>query len=105
LRSDARRRGGSGFGLNIVKHIVTRRGGTVSFEEPGGGTIVHVDLPPFEAQRTADAVAGHQLAMILDRLSVHAHLRACEEIAPVVSTKRRESGDPVNPWTSMGYYR
>jgi signal transduction histidine kinase len=66
LRSDARRPGGSGFGLNIVKHIVTRRGGTVSFEDaPGSGTIFHVDLPPFEEQRTADAVAGHQLAMIL----------------------------------------
>jgi signal transduction histidine kinase len=46
--SDARQRGGSGLGLNIVRQIVTRLGGTVWFESPpGGGTIFFVDLPHF----------------------------------------------------------
>jgi signal transduction histidine kinase len=65
--SDARRRGGSGLGLNIVKHIVTRLGGAVSFEDaPGGGTVFHVDLPPFDAAAGAAAgVSGDQLAMDL----------------------------------------
>jgi signal transduction histidine kinase len=57
--SDARRGGGSGLGLNIVKHIVTRLGGTVSFADaPGGGTVFHVDLPPLEARTPAPAGAG-----------------------------------------------
>jgi signal transduction histidine kinase len=64
--SAARRCGGSGLGLNIVKHIVARLGGTVSFEDaPGGGTIFHVDLPPFEEPRRVDVVGAQQLAMHL----------------------------------------
>lgn len=43
--SDARQKG-TGLGLNIVKQIVTRLGGEVSFEDvPGGGAVFHVDLP------------------------------------------------------------
>jgi PAS domain S-box-containing protein len=44
--TDAGRRSGTGLGLSIVKQIVTRLGGTVSFDDaPGGGTVFHVDLP------------------------------------------------------------
>lgn len=57
--SDARRRGGSGLGLNIVKHIVTHLGGAVSFTDaPGGGTVFHVDLPPFDREFRAPAEAS-----------------------------------------------
>jgi signal transduction histidine kinase len=65
--SDARQRGGSGLGLNIVKHIVTRLGGTVGFDDaPGGGTIFHVDLPHFSdpANPSSVVIADH-LAMNL----------------------------------------
>ncbi len=65
--SDARRRGGSGLGLNIVKHIVAKLGGKVFFEDAaGGGTVFHVDLPRFEEREGAGAaVTGEQLAMDL----------------------------------------
>ncbi|MBA3669163.1 MAG: CHASE3 domain-containing protein [Sphingomonas sp.] len=44
--SDGREKGGTGLGLNIVKQIVDRFGGSVSFEsELGKGTAFHVDLP------------------------------------------------------------
>jgi PAS domain S-box-containing protein len=44
--SDARQKGGTGLGLSIVKQIVTRLGGTVTFEDAtGGGTAFYVDLP------------------------------------------------------------
>jgi Histidine kinase-, DNA gyrase B-, and HSP90-like ATPase len=34
------------LGLNIVKQIVTRLGGNVTFDDaPGGGTVFQVDLP------------------------------------------------------------
>jgi signal transduction histidine kinase len=65
--SDARQRGGSGLGLNIVKHIVTRLGGRVSFEDAaGGGTMFHVDLPHYaEPVRSAGRVMDAKLAMNL----------------------------------------
>ena len=44
--TDARQRGGTGLGLNIVKQIVTRMDGQVGFDDaPGGGTIFHLDFP------------------------------------------------------------
>ena len=55
--TDARRRGGSGLGLSIVRQIVTRLGGTIGYESaPGGGTIFTVELPLFG--RTAEGVGG-----------------------------------------------
>jgi PAS domain S-box-containing protein len=48
--TDARRRGGSGLGLSIAQQIVTRLGGTISYEAaPGGGTIFTIDLPEWAA--------------------------------------------------------
>jgi PAS domain S-box-containing protein len=44
--TDAGRKGGTGLGLSIAQQIMTRLGGTISFEDaPGGGTAFHVDLP------------------------------------------------------------
>jgi PAS domain S-box-containing protein len=44
--SDTRQKGGTGLGLSIVREIVTRMGGTVSFDSVAGeGATFHVDLP------------------------------------------------------------
>jgi PAS domain S-box-containing protein len=44
--SDGRQKGGTGLGLSIVREIVTRLGGSVSYEtESGKGTTFQVDLP------------------------------------------------------------
>jgi signal transduction histidine kinase len=44
--SDSRPKTGSGLGLSIVKEIVHRLGGEISFADaPGDGTIFRVDLP------------------------------------------------------------
>ena len=44
--SDNRQKGGTGLGLNIAREIVTRLGGSISFDStPGEGTAFHVDLP------------------------------------------------------------
>ena len=52
--SDTRTKGGSGLGLSIVREIVTRLGGSVSFDDaPGGGTAFHVDLPAAQAAHAA----------------------------------------------------
>jgi PAS domain S-box-containing protein len=50
--SDTRQKGGTGLGLSIVREIVTRMGGTISFDSVRGeGAVFHVDLPA-EQQRT-----------------------------------------------------
>jgi len=47
--SDSRQKGGTGLGLSIVKEIVTRLGGSISFDTvEGRGTVFHVDLPAAE---------------------------------------------------------
>jgi signal transduction histidine kinase len=44
--TSTRPQGGTGLGLTIVKQIVDRTDGEVSFADaPGGGTVFHVDLP------------------------------------------------------------
>lgn len=44
--SDTRQKGGTGLGLSIVREIVTRLGGSISFDSQAGeGTTFHVDLP------------------------------------------------------------
>jgi signal transduction histidine kinase len=49
--TDARLTGGTGLGLTIVKQIVDRLGGEVSFvDASGGGTIFSVELPSWEGK-------------------------------------------------------
>jgi signal transduction histidine kinase len=44
--TNARRKGGTGLGLNIAKQIIDRLGGDIGFADaPGGGAIFHVELP------------------------------------------------------------
>lgn len=44
--SDTRQKGGTGLGLSITREIVRRLGGEVGYDDnPGGGTVFHVDLP------------------------------------------------------------
>jgi PAS domain S-box-containing protein len=44
--SDIRQKGGSGLGLSIVREIMERHGGSVSFDsEPGVGSRFHLDFP------------------------------------------------------------
>jgi PAS domain S-box-containing protein len=44
--TNARHNGGTGLGLTIVKQIVDRLGGVISFADaPGGGTIFQLELP------------------------------------------------------------
>jgi signal transduction histidine kinase len=62
--SDARQRGGSGLGLSIARHIVTRLGGTVGFEDaPAGGTVFCVDLPYTEDQVASPSLIADPLEM------------------------------------------
>jgi DNA-binding response OmpR family regulator len=57
--SDARQKGGTGLGLNIVKQLIHQHGGTVGFEPaPGGGTNFHVELP-FKSGPATDGRALH----------------------------------------------
>jgi PAS domain S-box-containing protein/diguanylate cyclase (GGDEF)-like protein len=49
--SDTRPKGGSGLGLSIVREIIDRHGGTVSFDSVlGVGTSFHLDLPEFDTK-------------------------------------------------------
>lgn len=58
--SDTRKKGGTGLGLSIVREIVTRLGGSVSFDSVvGEGTTFHVDLPA-AGHRPAAAMAESQ---------------------------------------------
>lgn len=44
--SDSRQKGGTGLGLSIAREIVTRLGGSISFQSvPDRGTCFYVDLP------------------------------------------------------------
>jgi PAS domain S-box-containing protein len=66
--TDARQKGGTGLGLSIVKRIVERLGGKVGFDDAdGGGTVFHVELPPWAqiARREVDAAASPNALRIL----------------------------------------
>ncbi len=69
--SDARQKGGTGLGLNIVKQIITQHGGKIGFEAaPGGGTIFYFELPRIAAVARHDveasAAAAQPRLMICD---------------------------------------
>jgi len=66
--SDTRQKGGTGLGLSIVREIVTRLGGSVSFDNPAeGGTVFKVDLPAEDRLPTgASAAAGRHRLLHVD---------------------------------------
>ncbi len=79
--SDARQKGGTGLGLNIVKQIVGRLGGQTGFDAAtGGGTIFYVDLPRYDAESMAafDRVDGAQILLCADDAVAAALL--CEQL-------------------------
>jgi len=48
--TSTREKGGTGLGLSIAKQLVDRLGGEIGFDAaPGGGTILFVELPSWEA--------------------------------------------------------
>jgi len=54
----ARSMSGSGLGLAIVRKVITDHGGSVTAScPPGGGTLIHIELPTVEEQEL-DAVGG-----------------------------------------------
>lgn len=57
--SDGRQKGGTGLGLSIVREIVTRLGGSISYDSrEGEGTTFHVDLPAAVSTSTLTAPTG-----------------------------------------------
>ncbi|HUJ66210.1 MAG TPA: HAMP domain-containing sensor histidine kinase [Acidimicrobiales bacterium] len=54
----ARSMSGSGLGLAIVRKVITDHGGSVTAScPPGGGTLIHIELPTVDEQEL-DAVGG-----------------------------------------------
>jgi signal transduction histidine kinase len=86
--TSTRRRGGTGLGLYIVKQIVDRFNGVVSFmDAPGGGTIFKVELPNWGGQ--SDRRHEQQLATAVapEAEASFASLReeARERLSPVAA--------------------
>jgi two-component system, OmpR family, sensor histidine kinase MprB len=77
----ARSMSGSGLGLAIVRKVITDHGGSVTAScPPGGGTLIHIELPTVEEQEL-DAVGGEAATP-----------------APPSAEPDAETTDPANPY-------
>jgi signal transduction histidine kinase len=90
--SDTRLKGGTGLGLTIVKQIVDRLGGEVSFiDASGGGTIFSVELPSWEGaadllpEEHVQADAMHDSENSLENL-----LKEVRDLLPLVPAEGNE---------------
>jgi PAS domain S-box-containing protein len=105
--SDMRQKGGSGLGLSIVRQIMERHGGSVSFNsDPEEGTRFHLDFPaPAELQRQHTfpplAHAGRMLVCTRDS-TISDPIRACllahgfeGALAPSVDDAAMQAGEIV----------
>jgi PAS domain S-box-containing protein len=60
--SNARQKGGTGLGLNIVKEIIGQLGGIVGFSDaPGGGTVFYFEIPRLDSIGPDDAACGEKV--------------------------------------------
>lgn len=96
--SDARQRGGTGLGLNIVKQIVDQHGGRVGFADAaGGGTLFYFELPRFSGavpavprysiEAAADTTRPRILHVDDDRDVLHLVAETLRDHAQVVSAR------------------
>jgi PAS domain S-box-containing protein len=79
--SNARERGGTGLGLNIVKQIVIQLGGKVGFNDaPDGGTIFYFELARLHS-------VDHANAEFKERFN-GVHILLCEDDADLAAAMR-----------------
>ncbi len=79
----ARSMSGSGLGLAIVQKVITDHGGSVAAScPPGGGTLIHIELP---------TVLEHEPDAFTDPASAS---------TPAAESAPREATEPVNPYAN-----
>jgi PAS domain S-box-containing protein len=91
------RKSGTGLGLNIVKQIVERHGGSVAYEAAaGGGTVFYFELPRLMARAGQDCAApGAALDHTAGRLRI-LHVDDDPDILQVVGETLRGHADVVS---------
>jgi len=87
----ARSMAGSGLGLAIVRKVIGDHGGTVAASNPpGGGTLIHIELPTV-AEHEPDAVASSSEAqpaepyLVGDPVDQSSRVHLSDNISPAPS--------------------